>query len=576
MKELMLGNKAFARGLYEAGCRLVSSYPGTPSTEITEEAAKYDEVYAEWAPNEKVAMEVALGASIAGARSFCGMKHVGLNVAADPLYTASYTGVNGGMIIAVADDPGMHSSQNEQDSRHHAIASKVPMLEPSDSAECKEFVFAAYEISEKYDVPVIIRLSTRVSHSQSAVEVCEREEKPLMPYEKNPAKYVMMPAYAKAKHVVVEERTVKLTALAETTPLNREELNGADIGIITNGISYCYAKEALGDKADFLKLGMVNPLPEKLIKDFCSAHSKIYVIEELDGIIEAHCKALGCEVEGKSLFSAIGELSQSVVREKLMHKENSFLTYPVKLPVRPPVMCAGCPHRGLFYSLKALGLTVSGDIGCYTLGAAAPLQMMDTTVCMGASVSGLHGFNKILGSEAEKRSVAVIGDSTFMHSGMTGLVNIAYNATNSTVIILDNSITGMTGHQQNPTTGKNLKGDPAAAVNLEDLCHAIGIKSVRVTDPYNMAKTREIISEELAKDEPSVVISRRPCALLKYVKHNPPLEVDEGKCVGCRQCLKIGCPAISVHDKKCVIDKTQCVGCGICTEMCRPGAIGKS
>lgn len=573
MKELMLGNKAFARGLYEAGCKVVSSYPGTPSTEVTEEAAKYDEIYAEWAPNEKVAMEVALGASIAGARSFCGMKHVGLNVAADPLYTASYTGVNGGMVIAVADDPGMHSSQNEQDSRHHAIASKVPMLEPSDSGECKDFTMAAFEISEKFDTPVIIRLSTRVSHSQSAVEIGERRELELKEYKKDPSKYVMMPAFAKGKHVVVEKRTEALTEYAEASPLNTVEINDGDTGIITSGISYTYAKEALGNTVSYLKLGVVNPLPKKLIKDFCAKHKKIYVIEELDGIIEAHCKALGLDVTGKEIFGYIGELSQSIIREKLLGKKAEFTTLDENIPVRPPVMCPGCPHRGLFYCLSKLGLTVSGDIGCYTLGAAAPLCAMDTTICMGASISGLHGFNKARGKEAEKKTVAVIGDSTFMHSGMTGLVNIAYNATNSTVIILDNSITGMTGHQQNPTTGMNLKGDPAAAVNLEKLCHAIGINSVRVVDPYHMAETEAVIKEELAKEEPSVIISRRPCALLKYVKHSAPLKVDADKCVGCKQCLKIGCPAISIHGKKSVIDHTQCVGCGICKEMCKPNAI---
>ncbi len=573
MKKLMLGNEAFARGLYEAGCKIASSYPGTPSTEITEEAAKYDEIYAEWAPNEKVAMEVALGASIAGARSFCAMKHVGLNVAADPLYTAGYTGVNAGMVIAVADDPGMHSSQNEQDSRHHAIASKVMMLEPSDSGECKEFAKAAFELSEQFDTPVIVRLSTRVSHSQSAVEILEREQKELMPYEKNPQKFVMMPGNAIRRHPQVEERMKKIAQYAETSPLNRLEINDTKIGVITSGAAYQYAKEALGTKASYLKLGIVNPLPEKIIRDFADRCETVYVIEELDDILETHCKKLGLDVHGKDTFSLMGEISQAIVREKILGEKAEETVFPENVPVRPPVMCAGCPHRGLFYCLSKLGVMVSGDIGCYTLGAAAPLCAMDTTICMGASVSGLHGFNKARGADAEKSSVAVIGDSTFMHSGMTGLVNIAYNATNSTVIILDNSITGMTGHQQNPTTGKNLKGDPAAAVNLEELCHAIGIRSVRVVDPYHMAQTEAVIKEELAKEEPSVIISRRPCALLKYVKHNPPLRVDSDKCVGCKQCLKIGCPAISIHNGKCVIDHTQCVGCGICKEMCRLDAI---
>lgn len=571
----MLGNEAFARGLYEAGCKLVSSYPGTPSTEITEEVAKYDEVYAEWAPNEKVAMEAALGASIAGARSFCGMKHVGLNVAADPLYTAAYTGVNGGMVIAVADDQGMHSSQNEQDSRHHAIASKVPMLEPSDSAECRDFVKLAYDISEQFDTPVIVRMSTRVAHSQSIVDTEERIERELKEYTKNPRKYVMMPAFAKGRHVFVEERTKKLIEYAETSSLNRiENTDSKELGIITNGAAYQYVKEALGDSAAVLKLGIVNPLPEKLICDFCAEYKRIIVVEELDGIIESHCKNIGVtNVEGKSIFGNIGEISSAQIRKAILGTENECTALEEEIPVRPPVMCAGCPHRGLFYCLKKLDITVSGDIGCYTLGAAAPLNAVDTTICMGASISALHGFNKVRGSESEHKTVAVIGDSTFMHSGMTGLVNIAYNNSNSTVIILDNSITGMTGHQQNPTTGKNLKGDPAAAVDLEQLCRAIGIKRVRVVDPYKLVETEAAIKEELAADEASVIISRRPCALLKYVKHNPPFKVDADKCVGCKQCMKLGCPAISIKEGKAVIDHTQCVGCGICMEQCKLGAI---
>lgn len=575
MKKLMLGNEAFARGLYEAGCKLVSSYPGTPSTEITEEVAKYDEVYAEWAPNEKVAMEAALGASIAGARSFCGMKHVGLNVAADPLYTAAYTGVNGGMVIAVADDQGMHSSQNEQDSRHHAIASKVPMLEPSDSAECRDFVKLAYDISEQFDTPVIVRMSTRVAHSQSIVDTEERIERELKEYTKNPRKYVMMPAFAKGRHVFVEERTKKLIEYAETSSLNRiENTDSKELGIITNGAAYQYVKEALGDSAAILKLGIVNPLPEKLICDFCAEYKRIIVVEELDGIIESHCKNIGVtNVEGKSIFGNIGEISSAQIRKAILGTENECTALEEEIPVRPPVMCAGCPHRGLFYCLKKLDITVSGDIGCYTLGAAAPLNAVDTTICMGASISALHGFNKVRGSESEHKTVAVIGDSTFMHSGMTGLVNIAYNNSNSTVIILDNSITGMTGHQQNPTTGRNLKGDPAAAVDLEQLCRAIGIKRVRVVDPYKLAETEAAIKEELAADEASVIISRRPCALLKYVKHNPPFKVDADKCVGCKQCMKLGCPAISIKEGKAVIDHTQCVGCGICMEQCKLGAI---
>ncbi len=573
MNKLMLGNEAFARGLYEGGCKLISSYPGTPSTEITEYAAKYDEMYAEWAPNEKVAMETAIGASIAGARAFCGMKHVGLNVAADPLYTAAYTGVTGGLVIAVADDPGMHSSQNEQDSRHHAIAAKVPMLEPADSGECRDYVKQAFELSEQFDTPIIVRLSTRVAHSQSSVELYDRTEVAVKPYEKNPQKYVMMPAFARGRHVVVEERTKKLIEFAETSPLNSVEMTGGKIGVITSGVAYQYAREALGDSASYLKLGMVNPLPVKLIKDFAEKFETVYVIEELDDIIETHCKKNGINVIGKEIFGFIGELSQSIIAEKLLGKKAEFTAFSENVPVRPPVMCAGCPHRGLFYSLSKNKITVSGDIGCYTLGAAAPLNSMDSTICMGASISALHGMNKIRGEEGEKKSVAVIGDSTFMHSGITSLINISYNATNSTVIILDNSITGMTGHQQNPTTGMNLKGDPAAKVSIEAVCHAIGIERVRVVDPYNMAETEAAILEELNIAEPSVIISRRPCALLKTVKHKPALKVDNDKCKSCKMCLKIGCPAISIRNGKAMIEATQCVGCGICTEMCKCNAI---
>lgn len=575
MKKLMLGNEAFARGLFEAGCRFASSYPGTPSTEITEEVAKYDEVYAEWAPNEKVALESALGASLAGARSFAAMKHVGLNVAADPLYTAAYTGVNGGLVIAVADDPGMHSSQNEQDSRHHAIASKVPMLEPADSRECKDFAILAFSLSEEFDTPVIVRTSTRVAHSQSAVELCDRTEMPLREYIKNPAKYVMMPSNAKGRHVIVEKRTEKLIAYAENAVINKVEDNGAKIGVITCGAAYQYAKEALGNQANYLKIGMTNPLPKQLFLDFAAKCETLYVIEELDGILEAHCKALGIACKGKEIFGCIGELNQSIIAEKLLGKTNTVTPYPDQLPVRPPVMCAGCPHRGVFYLLAKHKVTVSGDIGCYTLGAAAPLNAMDWTICMGASVSALHGFNKVLGENAEQKSVAVIGDSTFMHSGITGLVNISYNASNTTVIILDNSITGMTGHQQNPTTGMNLKGDPAAKVCLEDLCRAVGIKRVRVADPYNLAEMDQAITEELAANEPSVIISRRPCALLKNVKHKAPLGVNSDKCKSCKMCLKLGCPAISMKNGKASIDHTQCVGCGICKELCKFGAISE-
>ena len=573
MRKLMLGNQALARGLYEAGCAVVSSYPGTPSTEVTEEAAKYDEIYCEWAPNEKVAMEVAFGACLAGKRSFCGMKHVGLNVAADPLYTCSYTGVNAGMVICVADDAGMHSSQNEQDSRHHAIASKVPMLEPSDSQEAYTFAKLAYEISETFDTPVIIKMCTRVAHSQSIVDTAERVVPEVKTYEKNIAKYVMMPGNAIRRHPFVEERTRKLIQYAEGSELNRVEMGDTRLGIITSSTSYQYVKEVFGDTACILKLGMINPLPEKLILDFASKVEKIAIVEELDPIIENHCRALGLEVTGKDVFPMEGEYSQNMVAEKLEGKEASFCKLDETLPVRPPVMCSGCPHRGLFYTLKQNKVTVLGDIGCYTLGAVAPLSAMDVTLCMGASISSIHGFNKALGEESQGRTVAVIGDSTFMHSGMTGLANIAYNQSNSTVIILDNSITGMTGHQQNPTTGYNIKGDPAGKINLEELCHALGFNRVTVVDPYDLAECDRVLKEELAVDEPSVIISRRPCVLLKYVKPKKPLKVLSDKCVGCKSCMRLGCPAISMKNGKAAIDTTLCVGCGVCKQLCRLGAL---
>lgn len=568
MKQLMLGNAAAARGLYEAGCCVVSSYPGTPSTEITEEAAKFDEIYCEWAPNEKVAMETAFGASLAGKRSFCGMKHVGLNVAADPLFTVSYTGVNAGMIIAVADDAGMHSSQNEQDSRHYAIAAKVPMLEPSDSAEALAFTKLAYEISEEFDTPVILKMCTRVSHSQSIVETSPRQEAPAHPYEKNIAKYVMMPGNAIRRHPVVEERTRKLIQYAETAPVNRVEMGGTSMGVITSSTSYQYVKEVFGDSVSVLKLGMVNPLPVKLILDFASKVDKLVVVEELDSIIEDHCRKLGLKVWGKNVLPLEGEFSQNLVAQKLGGPVHSGVALDDAIPPRPPVMCAGCPHRGLFYTLNKNKCTVMGDIGCYTLGAVAPLAAMDMTLCMGASISGIHGFNKALGQESEGKTVAVIGDSTFMHSGMTGLANIAYNQSNSTVIILDNSITGMTGHQQNPTTGYNIKGDPAGKIDLESLCRAMGFNRVRVVDPYNLKECDQAVKEELAANEPSVIISRRPCALLKYVKHNPPLKVNTDKCIGCKSCMKIGCPAISIKEGKAHVDNTLCVGCGVCEQLC--------
>ena len=572
MKTLMLGNEAVARGLYEAGCSFVSSYPGTPSTEITECIATYKEVYAEWAPNEKVAMEAAFGASLAGKRSFCAMKHVGLNVAADPLFTIGYTGVNGGMVIGVADDAGMHSSQNEQDSRHYARASKIPMLEPSDSAEALSFTKLAYELSEQFDTPVFIKMCTRVSHSQSLVEPGERIDVSKT-YEKNPQKYIMMPGNAKRRHPMVEERTAKLQEWAETCDINRMEA-GADntIGIITSSTSYQYVKEVCGDRYPVLKLGMIWPLPVQKIKDFAASVQKLVIVEELDSFIETHCRELGLACVGKDTFSCIDEFSQNLIAEKLGAVVPTGTKLDAAIPARPPVMCAGCPHRGLFYTLAKNKVTALGDIGCYTLGAVPPLAALDTTICMGASISGMHGFTKAGGGEGRK-VVSVIGDSTFMHSGMTGLVNMAYNDSNGTVIIVDNSITGMTGHQQNPTTGFNLKGDPCAKIDLETLCRAVGIRRVRVVDPYDLAQCDAAIKEETAANEPSVIISRRPCALLKYVKHKKPIIADPDKCVGCKSCMKIGCPAISIIDKKAVIDNTLCTGCGVCAQLCKLDAL---
>lgn len=573
MKELMLGNKAVARGLYEAGCKVISSYPGTPSTEITEEAAAYKEVYCEWAPNEKVALEVAHGATLGGVRAACAMKHVGLNVAADPLFTISYQGLNAGLVVCVADDPGMHSSQNEQDSRHYAIAAKLPMLEPSDSEESRVFAKKAFEMSEKFNTPVLLKMVTRVAHSQSIVDAEERVEPAQVPYVKDPTK-VMMTLNSRNAHVRVEQRTKDLIEYAENCEFNRVEMGkDTSVGIITDSTSYQYAREVLGEDACILKLGLINPLPEKLIKDFAAKVDKVVVLEELDPIIENHCKQLGIKVSGKDTFPICGEFSQNLVRECLGMEVPAHMSIDENLPARPPVMCAGCPHRGIFYILKKKKCMVYGDIGCYTLGAVAPLNAMDLNVCMGASCSGLHGFNKAMGEAGESNSVGVIGDSTFIHSGMTGITDISYNMSNSTVIILDNSITGMTGHQQNPTTGKNLRGEPAGKVDLEALCKALGFNRVRVVDPYDLKAVEEAVTDELAAKEPSIIISRRPCVMIKGTVHKPPISVDEDKCVGCKQCMSIGCPAIAVKDKKAHIDPTLCIGCKVCSQMCKFGAI---
>lgn len=576
MKKLMLGNEAVARGAYEAGVKVAAAYPGTPSTEITENIAKYDEVYSEWSPNEKVALEVAIGSSIAGGRAICAMKHVGLNVAADPLFTVSYTGVNAGLVIMVADDPGMHSSQNEQDSRMYAKSSKVPMLEPSDSQECKDFVKQAFEISEKFDTPVIVRLSTRISHSQSIVELNDREDVSLKEYKKYPGKYVMMPAMARKRHVVVEKRLDDLGKFANTTDLNRIEWGSKDIGVITGGIAYQYAREAFGD-VSYLKLGMVYPLPDKLIEDFSKQVKTLYVIEELEPFIEDHVRKMEIKVIGKDLLPVMGEYSANLIKEKVLGQriEEKKIS-DTGIPVRPPVMCPGCPHRGTYYVLNRLKLTVSGDIGCYTLGALPPTQAMDTCICMGASIGAAHGMEKARGREFGGKTVAILGDSTFIHSGITGLIDVVYNKGNSTVIILDNSITGMTGHQHNPATGFTIKGEPTKQVDLEKLCHAVGVDRVRIEDPFNLKEFEKILKEEIEADEPSVIIAQRPCALLKNVKHEGSHRINQEKCKKCRMCLKLGCPAIVDMGDHIEIDEALCVGCGLCSKVCNFDAIEKA
>ena len=575
MKKLLIGNAAVARGAYEAGVSVVSSYPGTPSTEITECIVEYDNINVEWASNEKVAAEVTIGSSIAGARSMSCMKHVGLNVMADPLFTVSYTGVNGGLVFCVADDPGMHSSQNEQDSRHYAKASKVMMLEPSDSSECKEYTKLAFELSEQFDTPVFIRLSTRVSHSQGLVELCDKEDYKLKDYNKNIAKYVMMPGNAIKRHVIVEERMQKEVEFANKTNLNFIENNNSSIGVITSGISYMYSKEALKNNVDYLKLGMVYPLPTDLIVDFAKKHDVIYVIEELDPFIEEHVKALGINCYGKDKFTLLGEYTPKMIKKAVLGIEDcDFNEISEQIPARPPVMCAGCPHRGTFYVLKKLGLTVSGDIGCYTLGAVAPLQSVDTTICMGASVSAGFGMSKARGEEFNKKLVSVIGDSTFIHSGITGLIDIVYNKGANTVIILDNSITGMTGHQQNPTTGKTIRLEETSQVNLIKLAEAVGVKRIVVADPFDVKKFEEVVKAEVNANEPSVIIAQRPCALLKSVKYVGHCEINDN-CKKCKQCLKLGCPAISLNNGNVVIDANQCNGCGLCINVCPFKAIEK-
>lgn len=566
MKELMLTNAAIARGAWEAGVKVLSAYPGTPSTEIAENFVKYDGVYAEWAPNEKVAVEVAIGASIAGARTMACMKHVGLNVAADPLFTFSYTGVNGGFVLVVADDPGMHSSQNEQDSRYYARSAHVAMLEPSSAQEAKEFTRLAFEISEKFDTPVLLRETTRVAHSHGIVELCEREEKPLRPYADDPKKYVMMPANAIARHIVVEERDNALASYFNTLHINRAEYtNENEIGVVCAGVTYEYVKEALPN-ANVFKVGTPYPLPVEAIRAFAGKVSKLYVIEELEPYMEDTLKAAGVDCVGKALFPLQGELS---VAKILQVFENKEIPAPVQVPVRPPVMCAGCPHRGVFYTLRKLGLTVNGDIGCYTLGAVAPLSAMHTCVCMGASVGVAHGFKKATGGES--KNVAVIGDSTFLHSGVTGLINAVYNQSGITLLILDNSTTGMTGHQQHPATGKTLDGSPAPAVLLDELCRACGVKDLQIVDAYDLNAVEKAVKAATANKEVSVIIVQKPCVLLDKKSKKPAVCVSD--CKNCGKCMKIGCPAISKGENGIVIDKSQCVGCGVCEQICPFGCI---
>ena len=593
MKRLMLGNEAVAHGFRDGGGTVASAYPGTPSTEITENIARFNDVYSEWAPNEKVAAEVVIGASIAGARTICAMKHVGLNVAADPLFTVSYTGVNGGLIIAVADDPGMHSSQNEQDSRYYARSAHVPMLEPADSQECYDFTRIGLELSERFDTPFLLRLTTRIAHSQSLVETGEREDYQLKEYRKDFRKYVMMPGMARERHKVVEQRDNDLREFAETTDLNRIEWGSASIGIVCSGIAYQYAKEAYPE-ASFLKLGLVYPLPERKIAEFAAKVEHLIIVEELEPYFEEHVKRLGMKCIGKERLSLQGELSAAILRQafgdlspggeegiedtqdkegRSAERAETVNGAPTSTPQRPPVMCPGCPHRGAFYVFKKLRLLVCGDIGCYTLGALPPNEAMDACVCMGASIGMAHGMDKARGTDFAARTVAVLGDSTFIHSGITGLIDIVYNKGVSTVVILDNSITGMTGHQQNPTTGLTIKNEPTKQVDLFKLCEAIGVTRIQVCDPFDLKGFEKVLREELAAPEPSVVISQRPCALLKNVHYGDSYTIDKEACRQCGNCLRIGCPAIVKQESGMEINEALCCGCGLCTKMCAFGAI---
>ena len=568
MKKLMLGNEAIARGAYEAGVKVSAAYPGTPSTEISETIAKYAEIYAEWSPNEKVAAEVAIGASISGVRSMCCMKHVGLNVAADPLYTCSYTGVGGGLVAVVADDPGLYSSQNEQDTRLIGRAAMIPVIEPSDSQEAKDFMKRAFELSEKYDTPIILRTTTRLSHSQGIVTLEDRTEVPDKPYEKRIDKYVMMPGMAKKRHLYVEDRLNRMAADLAKDPINRIEYADKKIGFITSGIAYQYVKEAMPN-ASVLKLGLLNPLPDDIIREFAANVETIYVFEELEPLIEEHVRAMGIKVIGKEVFTRQGEYSANLLRKVVLGEEPSEAPM-AGLPARPPVLCPGCPHRSVFSVMKKLKLHVMGDIGCYTLGAVAPISVIETTICMGSSISTLHGVEKAKGKDFIKNWVCVIGDSTFLHTGVNSLMNSAYNGSTGTVVILDNRTTGMTGHQDHAATGKNLKGEPAPAIDLVELCHAIGVKNVRVVGSFDRAALTEALKEETARDELSVIICKAPCVLLKGNVFKTKIFVNTEKCIGCGACITCGCPALSKDEnKKAKIDPQMCNGCGLCASNCR-------
>ncbi len=572
-KKIMLGNEAIARGAYEAGVKVSAAYPGTPSTEISENIVKYDEIYAEWSPNEKVAMEVAIGASISGVRAMASMKHVGVNVASDPLYTASYTGVGGGLVLVAADDPGLYSSQNEQDTRCVARAAQVPVLEPSDSQEAKDFVKFAFEMSEKYDTPVIVRTTTRLSHSQGTVILEEREEVPDKKYERDISKFVMMPAMAKGRHVYVEKRMEAMAADGSSFPVNRAEYKDTSIGFITSGIPYQYVKEVFPD-ASVLKLGMVHPLPKKMIEEFASKVDKLYIFEELEPVIEEQVRSWGISAIGKEIFTRQGEYSANMLRRVLLSENQE--AQPAEVPARPPILCPGCPHRSVFTVLKKLKIHAAGDIGCYTLGAVAPLSVIDTTICMGASISSLHGMEKAKGKEYIKDWVAVIGDSTFMHTGVNSLMNMVYNQGSGTVIIVDNSTTGMTGHQDHAATGKTLKGEIVPAISIYHFCKAIGIEHVVEVNAFDLPMLEKTIKEETARDAVSVIITKSPCVLLKGNVFPDVCAPIPEKCKKCGACLKPGCPALTrKEDGSIAIDATMCNGCGLCMQLCPFDAIGK-